>query len=157
MLKYPNKHYVYYYVSITMFKSCPSSATHSWSQLYYSPLMARVSTLIQPPFLWKCLYQVRFITVFTVFRLLTDFVCLYTYKFWLSLWKIVRRSLILLLPLLTMNADIQFLFCLMYMCVCVCVCVCVLLGGILLCFDRHALLVAILNELTFPGLVRTCP
>ena len=29
----------------------------------------------------KCLYQVRVITVFTVFRLLTDFVCLYTYEF----------------------------------------------------------------------------
>jgi hypothetical protein len=32
-----------------------------------------------------CLYQVRVITVFTVFRLLTDFVCLYTFEFWLSL------------------------------------------------------------------------
>ena len=52
-----------------------------------------------PPFLWKCLYQVRVITVFSVFRLLTDFVCLYTYEFWLSLWKIVRSSVILLLPL----------------------------------------------------------
>jgi hypothetical protein len=31
--------------------------------------------------------------------LLTDFVCLYTYEFWLSLCKIVRRSVILLLPL----------------------------------------------------------
>ena len=38
-------------------------------------------------------------TVFTVFRLLTDFVCLYTYEFWLSIWKIVRSSVILLLPL----------------------------------------------------------
>ena len=38
-------------------------------------------------------------TVFTVFRLLTDFVCLYTYEFWLSLCKIVRSSVILLLPL----------------------------------------------------------
>ena len=41
-----------------------------------------------PPYLWKCLYQVRVITGFPVFRLLTDFVCLYTYEFWLSLWKI---------------------------------------------------------------------
>jgi hypothetical protein len=47
-----------------------------------------------------CLYQVRVITVFTVFRLLTDFVCLYNYEFWLSLCKIVRSSVILLLPLL---------------------------------------------------------
>jgi hypothetical protein len=37
--------------------------------------------------------------VFTVFRLLTDFVCLYTYEFWLSLCKIVGSSVILLLPL----------------------------------------------------------
>jgi uncharacterized membrane protein YqhA len=34
--------------------------------------------------------KVRVITVFPVFRLLTDFVCLYTYEFCLSLWKIVR-------------------------------------------------------------------
>jgi hypothetical protein len=32
-------------------------------------------------------------------RLLTDFVCLYTYEFWLSLYKIVRSSVILLLLL----------------------------------------------------------
>ena len=36
---------------------------------------------------------------FHSFRLLTDFVCLYTYEFWLSLCKIVRSSVILLLPL----------------------------------------------------------
>jgi hypothetical protein len=36
---------------------------------------------------------------FTVFRLLTDFVCLYNYEFWFSLCKIVRSSVILLLPL----------------------------------------------------------
>ena len=36
---------------------------------------------------------------FTVFRLLTDFVCLYNYEFWLSLCRIVRSSVILLLPL----------------------------------------------------------
>jgi hypothetical protein len=29
---------------------------------------------------------------FTVFRLLTDFVCLYTYELWLSLCKIVQSS-----------------------------------------------------------------
>ena len=51
------------------------------------------------PTVWKCLYQVRVITVFTVFRLLTDFVCLYNYEFGLSLCKIVRSSVILLLPL----------------------------------------------------------
>ena len=33
------------------------------------------------------------------FRMLTDFVCLYNYEFLLSLGKIVRSSVILLLPL----------------------------------------------------------
>ena len=32
-------------------------------------------------------------------NLLTDFVCLYNYEFWLSLCKIARSSVILLLPL----------------------------------------------------------
>ena len=45
------------------------------------------------------------ITVFTVFRLLTDFVCLYNYEFGLSLSKIVRSSVILLLPLFTCLAQ----------------------------------------------------
>ena len=53
-----------------------------------------------PPFLLKCLHQVRVITVFTVFRLLTDFVCLYTYEFWLSLCKIARSSVICYYPYL---------------------------------------------------------
>ena len=35
---------------------------------------------------------------FSVFQLLTDFVCLYTYEFRLSLCTIVRSSVILLLP-----------------------------------------------------------
>ena len=53
----------------------------------------------------KSIHQVRVITVFTVFRLLTDFVCLYNYEFWLSLCKIVRSSVILLLPLFTPDFD----------------------------------------------------
>jgi len=39
------------------------------------------------------------IEVFPVFRLLSDFVSLLTYEFCLSLWKIARCSVILLLPL----------------------------------------------------------
>jgi hypothetical protein len=35
-------------------------------------------------------------------RMLTDFVCLYNYEFWLSLCKIVRSSVILLLPLFSL-------------------------------------------------------
>jgi hypothetical protein len=56
----------------------------------------------QPRVTWSMLttkVNVKVITVFTVFRLLTDFVCLYTYEFWLFLWKIVRSSVILLLSL----------------------------------------------------------
>ena len=65
---------------------------------------------------WIChLYNywiwVRVITVFTVFRLLTDFVCLYNYEFWLSLCKIVRSSVILLLPLfMVFNATFNNIF-----------------------------------------------
>ena len=47
------------------------------------------------------MHQVRAIAVFLVFWLLTDFVCLCTYGFCLSLRKIVRSSVILLLPLFT--------------------------------------------------------
>jgi hypothetical protein len=36
---------------------------------------------------------------FHSFPVVTDFVCLYTYEFRLSLWKIVRSLVILLLPL----------------------------------------------------------
>ena len=61
----------------------------------------RLKIWFNPPFLWKCLYQVRAIAVFSVFRLLTDFFCLLTYEFCLSLWKIARCSVILLLPLFT--------------------------------------------------------
>jgi hypothetical protein len=48
--------------------------------------------------------------VFTVFRLLTDFVCLYNCEFLLSLCKIARSSVILLLPLLTIYHDIKCKF-----------------------------------------------
>jgi hypothetical protein len=34
-----------------------------------------------------------------IWKIQTDFVCLYNYEFWLSLCKIVRSSVILLLPL----------------------------------------------------------
>ena len=44
--------------------------------------------------------------VFTVFRFLTDFVCSYTYEFWLSLCKIARSSVILLLPLFSIQRTV---------------------------------------------------
>jgi hypothetical protein len=56
---------------------------------------------------WCGLLTFREITIVSVFwelkltkHLLTDFVCLYTCEFWVSLCKIVRGSVILLLPLL---------------------------------------------------------
>ena len=54
-------------------------------------------------------YQVRVITVFTVFRLLTDFVCLYTYEFWLSLCKIARSSIIFFITLIYIYMYVVFL------------------------------------------------
>ena len=65
---------------------------------FYSMVYSSNLYIIEHIILQKCLYQVRVITVFTVFRL-TDFVCLYNYEFGLSLCKIVRSSVILLLPL----------------------------------------------------------
>jgi hypothetical protein len=59
-------------------------------------------------FLKNCLLQVRVITVFTVFRLLTDFVCLYNYEFWLSLCKIVRSSVICYYPYWLISKKIFF-------------------------------------------------
>jgi hypothetical protein len=44
---------------------------------------------------------------FHSFPVVDDFFCLYTYEFWLSLWKIVRSSVILLLPLYT---NIQYIY-----------------------------------------------
>jgi hypothetical protein len=54
---------------------------------------------------------------FPSFQLLTDFVCSYTYEFLLSLWKIVRSSVILLLPLLaiTLYIFLQAKTCLKYL------------------------------------------
>ena len=83
--------------------------THTRRHIYFS----LPSTVLIIKFLWRVLTWRQFIltimfrpfgsltpnTVFTVFRLLTDFVCLYNYEFWLSLCKIVRSSVILLLPL----------------------------------------------------------
>jgi hypothetical protein len=55
-------------------------------------------------FLRFCFYY-----ILREFLLLTDFFCLYTYEFWLYLWKIVRSSVILLLPLF-INLEIHFVF-----------------------------------------------
>jgi hypothetical protein len=47
--------------------------------------------------------------------LLTDFVCLCTYEFWLSLWKIVWSSVILLLPLFNeVLMNIKYIICICF-------------------------------------------
>jgi hypothetical protein len=70
---------------------------------YWKGEVWRFKIWFNPPFLLKCLYQVRVITVFTVFRLLTDLVCFYNYEFWLSLCKIVRSSVICYYPYCIQN------------------------------------------------------
>jgi hypothetical protein len=49
--------------------------------------------------LWKVVLFIRHLRT----RLLTDFFCLYNYEFWLSLCKIFRSSVILLLPFLSIK------------------------------------------------------
>jgi hypothetical protein len=85
------------------YKYCNSDSRKLWAVMKGGGLAFKI--WFNPPFLLKCLYQIRVITVFTVFRLLTDFVCLYTYEFWLSLCKIVWSSVILLLPLFMRTSD----------------------------------------------------
>jgi hypothetical protein len=60
--------------------------------LFYLILRSRKVWCLSPCSFWCD--QIRVITVFTVFRLLTDFVCLYIYEFWLSLCKIVLDGLV---------------------------------------------------------------
>jgi hypothetical protein len=94
------------------FFCCESWWGHcSWivfSQIYFTFFMIYASRLrFYEPFnsMWSSVYVLCwFFSLSTrcqVFRLLTDFVCLYNYEFWLSLCKIVRSSVILLLPLFT--------------------------------------------------------
>ena len=62
------------------------------------------SNQIWTPFLKKLTTPVRYDPILNMLNLsllLTDFVCLYNYEFGLSLCKIVRSSVILLLPLFT--------------------------------------------------------
>ena len=61
---------------------------------WYPPFFIEVSVTIQVK--WAVMYS-----RVMVFNLASFFVCLHTYEFWLSLWKIVRNSVILLLPLFT--------------------------------------------------------
>jgi hypothetical protein len=54
--------------------------------------------------------SVHVLSIFTVFQVMTDFVCLYTYEFWLSLDKIVRSSVTLLLPLFPLCLSSWWMF-----------------------------------------------
>jgi hypothetical protein len=44
-------------------------------------------------------FQIEILLLISGVLYILYFFCLYTYEFWLSLWKIVRSSVILLLPL----------------------------------------------------------
>jgi hypothetical protein len=76
---------------------CYSDSRNLWTVMRAGGLAP--SNLIQPTISLEMPVPSQGHYVFTVFRLLTDFVCLYNYEFWLSLCKIVRSSVILLLPL----------------------------------------------------------
>ena len=54
---------------------------------------------------WWLIFSVYILMSFDVFRLMTDFFCLYTYEFWFSLCKIARSSVILLLLLFTIRCE----------------------------------------------------
>ena len=56
---------------------CPSGRFKRASMVVNVGMVAGITA----PYDISAMYQVRVITVFTVFRLLTDFVCLYTYEF----------------------------------------------------------------------------
>ena len=67
---------------------------------FITEFIARVIRLVQLGYtLLRALVPSQGHYSFHSFRLLTDFVCLYTYAFWLSLFKLVRSSVILLLSL----------------------------------------------------------
>ena len=79
------------------YKYCYSDSRNLWAVLKAGGLA--LSNLIQPTISLEMPVPSQGHYVLTVFRLLTDFVYLYTYEFWLSLCKIFRSSVILLLPL----------------------------------------------------------
>ena len=83
------------------YKYCYSDSRNLWAVMKAGVLA--LYNLIQPTISLEIPVPSQVIRVFTVFRLLTDFVCLYTYEFWLSLCKIVRSSVILLLPLFALT------------------------------------------------------
>ena len=72
------------------YKYCYSDSRNLWAVMKAGGLALYI--LIQPTISLEMPVPSQGHYVFIVFRLLTDFVCLHTYEFWLSLWKIVRSS-----------------------------------------------------------------
>ena len=87
----------YFTYFVPVFKYCYSDSRNLWTIMRAGGLA--LWNLIQPTISLEVPVPSQCHYVFTVFRLLTDFVCLYNYEFWLFLCKIVRSSVILLLPL----------------------------------------------------------
>jgi hypothetical protein len=85
------------------YKYCYSDSRKLWAVMKEGGLA--LSNLIQPTISLEMPVPSQGHYGFHSFRLLTDFVCLYTYEFWPSLCKIVRSSVILLLPLFTTLLD----------------------------------------------------
>ena len=87
------------------YKYCYSDSRKLWAVMKGGGLA--LWNLIQPTISLEMPVPSQGDYVFTVFRLLTDFVCLYTYEFWLSLCKIARSSVIVVLPLFK-NTAVQW-------------------------------------------------
>ena len=87
--------YVTYFVPV--FKYCYSDSRNLWTVIRAGGLA--LSNLIQPTISLEMPVPSQGHYGFHSLRLLTDFVCLYNYEFWRSLCRIVRSSVILLLPL----------------------------------------------------------
>ena len=76
---------------------------------------------------------------------LTDFVCLYTYEFWLSLWKIVRISVTLLLPLFSLLYGYRFF---LNICITSCVFYCLFYSKLKCYYFKHILLFKMTKDKT---------
>ena len=86
---------------VPVFKCCCSDSRNLWTVMRAGGLAPW--DLIQPTISLEMPVPSRGHCGFHSFPAVDWFVCLYNYEFWLSLCKIVRSSVILLLPLFTIT------------------------------------------------------